>query len=222
MLVDADLVIRLAERRRNARMKGKNMGSTDGTLAGAQALPAGRSYGGTAKAFHWLMAALIIVASIVGYYGASLHYKVSDAETAQKIWAITLHKQIATTTLFLIAARVAWRAFHRPPPLTDMPAIMKHLTHLGHGALYALMIAVPVSGWANSSAAGYAIPVAGLFTIPGLLAKNPELSPYLVWIHWFLSWALIWTVVGHVAFALKHHFFDKDETLSAMLPKTGD
>lgn len=192
------------------------------TDIGMQAAPAAavRSFNPTSKAFHWLMAAIIIVASAVGYYGASLHYGVSDAETAQKIWAITLHKQIATTTLFLIVARLAWRAFHRPPPLADMPPIMKHLTHLGHASLYFLMVAVPVSGWANSSSAGYGIPVAGLFFIPGLVAKNPALTPYLVWTHWLLSWAMILTVAGHVAFALKHHFLDKDATLTAMLPRS--
>lgn len=180
----------------------------------------GRNFNGISKLFHWLMAAIIIVATAIGYYGASLHYGVSPEQTAQKVWAITLHKSIATTTLFLIVARIAWRLFHRPPPLAAMPQIMKHFTHLGHLALYALMVAVPLSGWANSSSAGYDIPVAGLFTIPRLMEKTPALTPYLVWTHWLLSWALIVTVVGHVAFALKHHVIDKDDTLRAMLPKS--
>jgi cytochrome b561 len=178
-----------------------------------------RNFNGTSKLFHWSMAAIIIVASIVGWYGASLHYGVSPEQTAQKAWVITLHKKIATTTLFLIVARIAWRLFHRPPPLGAMPEIMKHLTHLGHMALYVLMVAVPVSGWANSSSAGYDIPVAGLFTIPRLMSKTPELTPYLVWTHWLLSWALIVTVAGHVLFALKHHFLDRDDTIRAMMPK---
>jgi cytochrome b561 len=182
--------------------------------------PSTRDFNPTSKFLHWLMAAIIIVAWGVGYYGgAMLHYGVDDAETAQKVWAITLHKSIATTTLFLIVARVLWRIFHRPPPLGDMPEVMKHVTHLGHFALYALMVAVPLSGWWNSSSAGYPIPVAGLFTIPQLGPKNPELTPYLVWAHWFFAWALAITVVGHVAFALKHHFIDKDDTIRAMLPK---
>jgi cytochrome b561 len=183
-----------------------------------QATLPNRDYNPLSKLLHWLMALVIIVAWGVGYYGgAMLHYGVSDGETAQKIWAITLHKSIATTTLFLIVARLLWRASHRPPALVAMPKIMEHMTHLGHGALYFLMVAVPLSGWANSSSAGYPIPVAGLFTIPGLLSKTPELTPYLVWTHWFLSWALGVTVVGHLLFALKHHFIDKDSTLRSML-----
>lgn len=178
-----------------------------------------RNFTGTAKLFHWVMAAIIIVASAVGWYGASLHYGVSPEQTAQKIWAITLHKSIATTTLFLIVLRIAWRLFHRPPALTGMPEFMKLATHAGHWLLYALMVAVPLSGWANSSSAGYDIPVAGLFTIPRLMAKTPELTPWLVWTHWLLSWALILTVAGHVLFALKHHFLDRDDTIRAMMPR---
>lgn len=187
---------------------------------GNPARPASRSFNPTSKVFHWLMAAIILAAWVIGYYGgAMLHYGVSDAQTAQKIWVITLHKSIATTTLFLIAARLIWRYFHRPPALADMPAIMKVATHLGHWILYILMVAVPISGWWNSSSAGYPIPVLGLFTIPQLGAKNPELTPYLVSAHFYLSWALLIVVAGHAAFALKHHFIDKDETLTAMLPK---
>ncbi|MGU3495642.1 cytochrome b [Xanthobacteraceae bacterium A53D] len=182
--------------------------------------PASRNFNPVSKFFHWLMAGIIIAAWIIGYYGGSmLDYGVSDAETAQKVWAITLHKSIATTTLFLIAARLIWRYFQHPPALTDMPAIMKLATHLGHWTLYLLMIAVPVSGWANSSSAGYKIPVLGLFNIPQLGPKNTDLTPYLVEAHFYLAWALALVVIGHALFALKHHFIDKDETLTAMLPK---
>nr|WP_314262386.1 cytochrome b [uncultured Devosia sp.] len=181
--------------------------------------PASHEYNPVSKLLHWLMAAIIIIAWIIGFYGGDmLHYGVSETETAQKVWAITLHKSVGTTILFLIVARLLWRASHRPPALVDMPAMMKHATHFGHALLYLLMIAVPVSGWANSSAAGYAIPVAGLFTIPGLGGANPELSPFLVSLHFYLSWALGLTLAGHALFALKHHFLDRDTTLNSMMP----
>lgn len=181
--------------------------------------PASHEYNPVSKLFHWLMALIIIVAWIVGYYGGSmLHYGVNEVETAQKVWAITLHKSIATTVLFLIVGRLIWRAYRCPPALADMPRMMKHATHFGHGLLYLLMIAVPLSGWANSSSAGYAIPVAGLFTIPGLGPKNPDLTPFLVSLHFYLSWALGLTIAGHALFALKHHFLDRDTTLNSMMP----
>ncbi|MFD2172779.1 cytochrome b [Rhodobacter lacus] len=179
-----------------------------------------REYTKVAKFFHWSMAAIIIIAWVIGYYGgAMLHYGVDDAETAKKVTAIVTHKNIATLTLFFVVGRLIWRATHAAPPLTEMPEIMQRLTHLGHGVLYFLMVAVPVSGWANSSSAGYNIPVLWLFDIPTLMSKSPAVTPYLVTLHWFLAWALAIVVIGHVAFALKHLLIDRDETMSAMLPR---
>lgn len=179
---------------------------------------ASRSYTAGAKVLHWLMAILIIVAIGVGWYGASLHYGIDKEHDAYKVWVITLHKSIATTTLFLIVARIAWRLTHRPPELVGMSALMTKAAHAGHLLLYILMVAVPVSGWANSSSAGYIIPVAGLFTIPRLMDKTPELTPYLSTLHAYLAWTLAAVVAGHVAFALKHRFIDRDDTLQSMLP----
>src|SRR6202020_2803794 len=46
----------------------------------------------------------------------------------------------------------------------------KFLAHCGHAALYVLMIAMPLSGWAMSSASGLPVSVFGLFTLPDLVA----------------------------------------------------
>lgn len=165
------------------------------------------------------MALLIIVAAIVGLYGAlGLHYGVSDSETALKIKVITIHKDIASVTLFLIVLRILWRVTHRPPALTGMSPLMVMAAHLGHILLYALMIIVPVLGWANSSSAGYEIPVAGLFTIPALVAKNPQLTPMLSEAHAICAYLLLLVVIGHIGFALKHRFIDRDNVMQAMLP----
>ncbi|MCW2315489.1 cytochrome b561 [Rhodoblastus acidophilus] len=179
----------------------------------------GRSYTPTAKALHWAMAALIVVAAIIGIYGAVfLHYGVDDAQTALKIQVITLHKNIATTTLFLIALRIVWRLTHQPPELKGMSPVMVKAAHAGHAVLYVLMVLVPVSGWANSSAAGYPIPVAGLFQIPHLVEPNKALTPTLSALHEYLAYALLVIVAGHIAAALKHRFIDKDDVLASMLP----
>ncbi|PTW49955.1 cytochrome b [Rhodovulum kholense] len=113
---------------------------------GAPGQTAERAFNRISKFFRWIMAAPLLIAWILGYYGgAKLHYGVNDAETAQKIWAITTDKSIAALTIFLIVARSAWRATHRPPALdAAMPPRMQRATHLGHFALYLLMIAVPL------------------------------------------------------------------------------
>jgi cytochrome b561 len=55
--------------------------------------------------------------------------------------------------------------------------------------------------------------------IPDLLDKNKELGNLLQTIHMSLNLLLVITIVGHVGAALKHHFIDKDDILTRMLPQ---
>lgn len=173
-----------------------------------------RRYTATARALHWAMAAIIIVAWAIGYYANTLVYGVDAGKGA----TITLHKSIATLTLFLVVARIIWRSFHRPPELPDMPAIMKTAAHAGHLLIYVVMVALPVSGWFYSSAAGYEIPVAGLFHIPQLVGKDAGLEEFFKSVHFVLAWTILVLVAGHAGFALKHHVIDKDGIMQSMLP----
>jgi cytochrome b561 len=80
------------------------------------------------------------------------------------------------------------------------------------------MFAIPLSGWLMSSAKGFQTVYFGVLPIPDLLEKNKELGALLAEVHEYLNLLLILTVVGHVGAALKHHFIDKDDILTRMLP----
>lgn len=173
-----------------------------------------RQYSSTAKVLHWTMAVVIICSWAVGYYSSTL-------TVPQKIQAdsIMLHKSIATVTLFLVAARIAWRLVHgAPQPSCDLPVFERKASLLGHAALYLCMVALPMSGWLWSSAAGYPIPVAKLFFLPPLMAKTPALAPFFKQTHIVLAYTVAFLVVGHVLMALKHHFIDRNDSLRSMLP----
>ncbi|MFB9127620.1 cytochrome b [Paraburkholderia dipogonis] len=174
-----------------------------------------RQYTFVAKALHWAMAAVIITAWGAGYYSSTLSFP-------QKIQAdsIMLHKSIATVTLFLLAARIPWRLIHGAPAAAcDVPSLERTAARVGHLLLYICMVALPLSGWLWSSAAGYKIPVAGLFYLPPLMAKTLALSPVLKQIHISLAYAIAILVCGHVLMALKHHFLDRSDSLTSMLPR---
>lgn len=174
-----------------------------------------RQYTSVAKALHWAMAAVIITAWIAGYYSSTL-------SLPQKIQtdSIMLHKSIATVTLFLLAARIPWRLIHGAPAAScDVPSLERMAARLGHLLLYICMVALPLSGWLWSSAAGYKIPVAGLFYLPPLMTKTPGLSSILKQIHISFAYAIAILVCGHVLMALKHHFFDRSDSLTSMLPR---
>ena len=116
--------------------------------------------------------------------------------------------------------RLVWRVTHTPPALpTGMPRLMQLAAHAGHFALYALMFAIPLSGWLMSSAKGFQTVWFGILPIPDLLAKNKELGALLQTLHMGLNLLFVVTIAGHIGAALKHHLVDKDDILTRMLPR---
>jgi cytochrome b561 len=100
-----------------------------------------------------------------------------------------------------------------------MPRLMQLAAHAGHFALYALMIAIPLSGWLMSSAKGFQTVWFGVLPIPDLLDKNKELGDLLAVVHKGLNLLFVAVLAGHIGAALKHHFIDKDDILTRILPK---
>ena len=90
--------------------------------------------------------------------------------------------------------------------------------HAGHHMLYMLMFLNPLSGWLMSSAKGFQTVWFGILPIPDLLEKNKELGDLLLIVHVSLNYLFIAVLVGHIGAALKHHFIDKDDILTRMLP----
>ena len=81
------------------------------------------------------------------------------------------------------------------------------------------MVAIPLSGWLMSSAKGIQTVWFGVLPLPDLLEKNKEIGNALQTLHAVLNLTLIAVLLAHVAGALKHHWFDKDDVLTRMLPR---
>lgn len=170
-------------------------------------------YTRTAISLHWLIALGIIGIFSLGLYMTSL----SLSPTKLKLYS--WHKWAGITVFVLALARLAWRLGHRPPELpASMPALMRLAANSAHVVLYILMFAVPLSGWLMSSAKGFQTVWFGVLPLPDLVSKNAELGDLLATTHAWLNWLLAATVVGHACAALKHHFIDRDDVLTRMLP----
>ncbi len=172
-------------------------------------------YTKTAKVLHWLMAAIWIAAWFLG--AAAVYMR--DAWNPQHGLTF-VHKALASTLLFLIVIRVAWRLTHAGPGLPDsMSPLMRRAAGLGHLALYAVaLVGLPLSGWFWSSVAGKPIMVLGLFQLPPLTEPAKAYYDLAKQIHVVLAWGTGALVLGHVLVALKHHFVDRDGVLRGMLP----
>ena len=169
-------------------------------------------YTRTAMFLHWAIALLIFVAFPLGLYMHGLHL------SPIKLKLYSWHKWIGVTVFLLVVLRIVWRATHRPPALPDIPQWQRLASHITHVLLYALIIAVPLSGWLMSSAKGFQTVWFGVLPIPDLLGKDRELGKQLATVHELLNYSMLALVILHVAAALKHHFIDRDSVLRRMLP----
>jgi cytochrome b561 len=176
----------------------------------AGATPAGR-HTATAKALHWAIALLLIGLLALGLYMQDLPL------SPRKLQLFSWHKWAGVTVFLLTLARVVWRVAHRPPALPNGTSkIAALLAHGGHLGLYALTLVIPVSGWLMSSAKGFQTVWFGVLPLPDLVARSRPLGDLLQQVHQLLAFALVALIAGHVAAALKHHFFDGDDVLRRM------
>ncbi len=174
---------------------------------------ASKNYSITAIALHWLLALMII-----GSFGFGL-YMTELPVSPQRLKLINWHKWAGVTILFLSALRLLWRLTHPAPPLPDtMPAWQRAASHVSHWGMYALFFAVPLIGWAYSSAAGFPIVWFGVLPLPDWVPKDRELAEAIKPFHELAAWTLMLIVIVHVLAALKHHFVDRDGVLARMLP----
>ncbi len=174
-------------------------------------------YSGLAIALHWVLALAIVGAFAVGLYMTSL----SMSPTRLKLY--NWHKWAGTVILALSALRLLWRLTHRPPALpraieAAMPGWQRLAHHATHHLLYLLFFAVPLVGWAYSSAAGFPIVVFGVLPLPDFVPVDKALAEAIKPWHGWLAYGLATLVVLHVAAALKHQLIDRDGLLARMWP----
>jgi cytochrome b561 len=167
-------------------------------------------YTPVAIAFHWLLALAITASFCLGLYMADL--PMSPSRLKLYNW----HKWAGVTILALSALRLLWRLFHRPPEDLPAPAWQRRAAHVVHGLLYALFFAVPLVGWAYTSAVGFPVVLFGVLPLPDFVSPDRALAHAIKPWHAYLAYALAAVVVAHVLAALQHQFIARDRLLQRM------
>lgn len=170
------------------------------------------AYGLIAKSIHWIMAGLMIFLLFLGI-------SMMEIDPSPAKWqAYGLHKALGILVLALVVIRILWKlTAGKPAPIDTHQKWERALSHLIHGLLYLGMIGMPLSGWVMSSAGGHPISFFGLFEVPPLVEKNPEIGKIARSIHDIAGTAIILAILFHFAGAAKHHIMDKDNTLMRMI-----
>ncbi|MDD0812026.1 cytochrome b [Curvibacter sp. RS43] len=177
-------------------------------------------YSGVAMLLHWVLGLALVTIFCVGLYMADLPF------SPQRLKLYNWHKWAGVSILILSVLRLLWRLSHRPPALPQaveaaMPAWQRAAHHGTHHLLYLLFFAVPLLGWAYSSAAGFPIVLFGQFPLPDFIGADKALSELIKPWHAASAWALAALAALHVAAALKHQIIDRDRLINRMLPGRG-
>ena len=165
-------------------------------------------------ALHWTTVVAIVVAVAVMF--------VRDA-VEDRVWRQVLletHRQLGLLVLIGAGVRIVLRlhrglADHAP----DMSALLRWAAKAAHLLMYGVLIALPLLGWAVTSAHGVALKFLGSVPLPRILSPDSELADTLTDYHVWLAWGLLGLVVAHVGAAIWHHFVRRDGVLRAMLPR---
>ena len=138
-----------------------------------------------------------------------------------KLQAYAWHKWIGLCVLALTFLRLLWRWRVPPPEFPNTIASWERkLAHFVHGALLGLLLAMPLSGWTMSSAAGVAVVWFGVIAMPDLVPRDPDLFAALRLAHEILSKLLVFTILLHVTAVLRHDVLRRDGIFRRMSPFT--
>ncbi|MDR7194552.1 cytochrome b [Luteimonas terrae] len=164
-----------------------------------------------ARVLHWSMAVLILAMLFVGVA------MVSSMTLRPSL--LMLHRPIGIALLVLVIVRLIHRLRRRVPDLPrDLPGWQRVAAHASHIALYALMFAMPLIGWAMVSAAGNPVVLWGDVHLPPIAPHDPVFYSLLRAAHAWLARALLAVILLHLAAALYHAWVRRDGVYRTMAP----
>ncbi len=131
-----------------------------------------------------------------------------------------VHKSIGIAILALVLMRIAVRiAVGAPAYAEPLGRLVHAAATAGHLALYALIIALPVSGYLTSSAGGHDVSFFGLFTLPNIVPRDKALDEAASQAHFVFAWAIGIVLAVHLAAVVWHARVKHDTVFTRMWPR---
>jgi cytochrome b561 len=172
---------------------------------------------------HWIIALMILGNIALAWWFNTLH-------GSAKIEPVQLHKSIGITVLVLTVLRLGWRVAVPAPKLPDyVTGWEMWLAKTVHVLFYLVMLGLPLTGWAFSSASPLikVFPIVLFHVVPwptlASLANLPHeqmkaAHDVLLAGHRLLAKLAYGLIALHVAGALKHQFISNDDVVARMIP----
>lgn len=173
------------------------------------------SFGLVAILFHWVVALLFIGQMVLGVTSQWVQ------SMALQFVLIQWHKSFGFLLLGLSALRLVWAGTQmRPRALKTLGRAERVASRTVQSLLYLLMLALPMAGWALVSTSTLEVPsfAFNLVVIPDLpLVRSEGNENFWREVHSWLAYGTAVLAAGHMAAALRHHFWLGDEVLKRML-----
>jgi cytochrome b561 len=163
---------------------------------------------------HWLTLFLVATTFVLAF---SIDLAPSKEEASV---LIQLHRSFGITVWVVTLIRLVWRQFSRFPNWpANMPLLMRFAAHWSEYALYALLLVQPILGLLHTNAHGDRVNLFFLGQLPALIGRDRPLARQLLEVHEMVGLLLLGLIGLHASAALYHHFWRRDDTLAAMLPR---
>jgi len=169
--------------------------------------------------FHWATAIAVTAAFILGPggFGRLMRQGIDPATRLDIVW----HESLGVLVLILTLLRLLWVALRAPTPRIPMASWMQMAARLAHGALWVLLLALPVTALLTLGSESHPLTLLGGVRVDQMpIIADSALAKLADWgeVHQFLGDAIMWLAGLHAAAAIYHHFILKDGVLAAMLP----
>jgi cytochrome b561 len=159
---------------------------------------------------HWLLAFLIVVALILGYFGLAA----MPNSDPQKIDALRGHMIAGMSILVLMAVRLAVRMWtSKPAAATTGYPLLDRVARVTHYGFYILVLAMAGTGLATALLVG----------LPGIVLGGsgaPLPADFMSYptriAHGYVALLLVGLIVLHVSAALYHQLVRRDRLLRRM------
>lgn len=165
-------------------------------------------YGAISRVLHWAMAALLL--------WQFLTIIVPEGHLLEKLVGGT-HKSVGLLLMMFVIVRLGWALYSRG----RRPASLSVAAMLGHVALYALMVLIPLLGLMRQYGSGRAFEAFGMTIMPGFTGDKIEwmIAPASL-MHGNLGWLLLVLIIGHIGMAFVHRRQGDVDVLGRMLGRS--
>ncbi len=178
----------------------------------------GSKFGLIAILLHWVMAILVIGLFILGHYISGLDYYDPWYQKGP-----ALHISLGITVLILLLLRYFWKMVQETPaPFANYKVWELKLSIIVHWLFYILLLITCISGYLIATAKGTGVDFFNFFVVDAMITLNETQAEFVEEVHETVTWLLALLFIMHAGGALKHHFIDKDKTLTRMLKPFSD